>query len=109
MSAAPIAYVAHAISGPLAEGPSVWREHLADVHQLAAEVARAGFAPIVPTAFDVAHREALRLDHSLVQAADVIVVHTSRWASTGVARELRWAREMGMPIITIVRTATEAA
>jgi hypothetical protein len=97
-----IVYVAHAISAPLVEGGPTWARHRESVRALAEEVAHNGAAPIVPIMFrGLSHREALRLDHYLVDAADAIIVHDSRWTadSSGVMREIRWARESGKPVL----------
>jgi hypothetical protein len=98
----PIAYVAHAITGPAIEGETTWQNHLATVHALGEIVAKAGFAPIVPIRYhDVPWKSALAVDRSLVETADVVVIHTSRFTaeSRGVERERRWAKAAGIPIV----------
>jgi len=98
----PRAYIAHAITAPLALGEDVWRQHYDDVQRFATEVALCGFAPIVPQVLPgLGHRQCMTLDHSLVDVADVVAVHDSIWVadSTGVQRERRWAREAGIPTV----------
>jgi hypothetical protein len=100
--ASDIAYICFAMSAPWAEGQRVWSRHYSSVLQLTAEVARAGYAPIVPQKLDgMSHRASMRLDHHLVRLADVLVVHQSRFTddSPGIARERQWARELNIPIV----------
>lgn len=94
-----IVYLAHAISGPRRAGWDVWENHIRSVAKLCQDAADLGFAMIVPQALnpDIAHHEAMRLDYSLVKAADILLVHQSDWHSQGVDMEIKWALELGMP------------
>jgi hypothetical protein len=101
-----IAYCSHAMSSPLDAGPAVWRRHKADVDAWVVEVARSGFAVIVPQILPgLTHRQAMARDHELVRLSDVVVVHPSKWTSDsrGVAQEIRWARENGIIVAYSLR------
>lgn len=105
-----VAYLAHAISGPLDEGMDVWHKHYADVCKWAAGLGALNIVPYVPVLLPgLSHAKCLHLDHDLVDAADIIVVHDSIWveASTGVNREKSWARKANKPIAYSLDAAKE--
>jgi hypothetical protein len=96
-----ICYVAHSISAPWAAGRSTWARHRESVRQLAEDVAKAGIVPVVPVLFeDVPWSTAMRLDKELVLMAGVVFVHQSKWPSSGVEREVKWAKAAGIPVVT---------
>jgi hypothetical protein len=77
---------------------------------MAEEVVRAGYAVVVPHVLPgLTHRTAMRQDHTLVEIADAVMVHESEWTkdSRGVAQEVRWAREMGKPVVYSVHELKE--
>lgn len=109
-SRAPIVYLCHAISGPLAAGFEAWLQHEEDVRNTAIELANAGFVPIVPQDLgpNMTWEEALRLDKSLVYVADALFVHTSDYPSRGVELEISWGKERGIPVCETIEELIDA-
>jgi hypothetical protein len=82
------------------------------VQEYAVEVAHLGFAPIVPQLLPgMSHRQCMVLDHALVSSASLIAVHASRWVadSSGVAREISWARSEGIAVAFSIEEVREVA
>lgn len=99
-SPAPVVYLSHAITLPIQAG--CWASHVGSVQRLAAALVKKGYSVIIPPLLDesVSHEEALKADRELVRRSDLLVIHDSPYVkdSTGIARELTWARKLKLPV-----------
>lgn len=81
----------------------MWARHRIQVESQAVEIARLGYIPIVPILLGnenghLGWAESVNLDYSLVQLANAVFVHVSRWSSKGVEQEVKWARSLKHPV-----------